>query len=75
LQGYGYGLAVRTCINPGRTKHMTSLGEWGWFGKGSSWFCVDPKEDMVIVFNTQNLGDDSERDRFINAVYGQLEDN
>ncbi|MBQ6239998.1 MAG: beta-lactamase family protein [Firmicutes bacterium] len=75
LQGYGYGLGVRTCINPGRAKHLTSVGEWGWFGKGSSWFCVDPKEDMVIVFNTQSLGDDSERDRFINAVYAQLEDN
>ncbi len=75
-RGYGYGLGVRVATNPGFVDHTTSLGEWGWYGKGSSWFCVDPKEDMVIAFNTQNLSSDKAlpSDSFVNAVYGAIEE-
>ena len=74
-RGYGYGLGVRVATNPGYVKYPTSPGEWGWFGKGNSWFCINPAEDLVIVFNTQNLNDNRamDCDSFVSAVYGELD--
>lgn len=53
IKGYGYGLGVRVMMDPARTGLNGSRGEFGWYGHGGSWFCVDPEEDMVAVFMTQ----------------------
>ncbi|HAN44372.1 MAG TPA: serine hydrolase, partial [Ruminococcaceae bacterium] len=70
-KGYGYGLGVRVMINPAAADIPSSLGEWGWYGKGGSWFCIDPAENMVIVFNTQDISPNANnrKSSFVAAVY------
>lgn len=72
--GYGYGLGVRVLINPASSNVLGGKGQWGWMGKGGSWFCIDPKYDITIVLNTQDTSDDilNYKTRIINTIYGSL---
>jgi CubicO group peptidase (beta-lactamase class C family) len=56
LPGYGWGLGVRIMMDPGKALGLTGKGEFGWAGAASTYFWVDPSEDMVGVFMTQYLG-------------------
>lgn len=56
LPGYGWGLGVRIMMDPGRALALTGKGEFGWAGAASTYFWVDPNEDMVGVIMTQYLG-------------------
>jgi CubicO group peptidase (beta-lactamase class C family) len=55
LQGFGYGLAVRTLLDPIPGGSLLSPGEYGWDGAAGTWFCVDPNEDMTIVYMVQRF--------------------
>ena len=55
LQGFGYGLAVRTLLDPIPGGSLLSPGEYGWDGAAGTWFCVDPTEDMTIVYMVQRF--------------------
>ena len=76
VAGYGFGLGCRVMIDPARTGLNGSEGEFGWFGHGGSWFCVDPQEDMAAVFMTQVIFDKSEKiavtPRIVQALYSAL---
>lgn len=54
--GVGYGLGVGVTTNLVRAALPGSVGEYFWGGAASTYFFVDPKEDMVVVFMTQVLG-------------------
>ena len=56
LPGYGWGLGVRIMMDPGKALALTGKGEFGWAGAASTYFWVDPNEDMVGVIMTQYLG-------------------
>lgn len=56
LPGYGWGLGVRIMLDPGKAMGLTGKGEFGWAGAASTYFWVDPDEDMVGVLMTQYLG-------------------
>jgi CubicO group peptidase (beta-lactamase class C family) len=56
LQGYGWGLGVRIMLDPGQARSLTGKGEFGWAGAASTYFWVDPNEEMVGVIMTQYLG-------------------
>ncbi len=56
LPGYGWGLGVRIMMDPGKALALTGIGEFGWAGAASTYFWVDPNEDMVGVIMTQYLG-------------------
>jgi len=56
MPGYGYGLAGRVMINQGAALGLTSDGEHGWAGAASTYFWVDPAEDVVGVVMSQYLG-------------------
>jgi CubicO group peptidase (beta-lactamase class C family) len=56
LPGYGWGLGVRIMMDPGKALALTGQGEFGWAGAASTYFWVDPNEDMVGVIMTQYLG-------------------
>ncbi len=45
--GFGLGFAVRTSPPPNTT---WPLGEYRWDGAGGSFYFVDPKDDMLVVF-------------------------
>jgi CubicO group peptidase (beta-lactamase class C family) len=74
LRGYGYGLGVRVMLDRTRAGLNTSEGEFGWYGNGGSWFCVDPSENLAVVFLTQKTPNNIQLTvpRFIAAVYGNL---
>jgi CubicO group peptidase (beta-lactamase class C family) len=48
--GFGLGFAVRTAV-PANTSWP--LGEYRWDGIGGTFFFVDPKDDMFVVFMVQ----------------------
>lgn len=56
LPGYGWGLGVRIMMDPGSALALTGKGEFGWAGAASTYFWVDPNEEMVGVFMSQYLG-------------------
>jgi CubicO group peptidase (beta-lactamase class C family) len=55
LRGYGYGLGVRSLIDPTQSGSLLSPGEFGWDGAAGTWFSVDPSEEMTIVYMVQRL--------------------
>lgn len=54
-RGYGYGLGVRVMHNLSAAATAGSLGEFGWDGAASTWFCVDPAEDLIAVHMIQMM--------------------
>ena len=50
--GFGLGFAVRNA--PGVSAFPGSVGEYNWGGAGGTYFWVDPKEDMFVVFMMQS---------------------
>ncbi|MEQ8483240.1 MAG: serine hydrolase domain-containing protein [Pseudomonadales bacterium] len=56
LPGYGWGLGVRVMMDVGQAMALTGDGEFGWAGAASTYFFVDPREDVFGVFMTQYLG-------------------
>ncbi|MFC4320459.1 serine hydrolase domain-containing protein [Litchfieldia salsa] len=55
LAGYGYGLGVRTMIDPAVGGLNSSIGEFGWSGLAGTWMLVDPKEKLSAVYMQQML--------------------
>ena len=63
IPGYGFGLGSRTMMNAGMAGVPGSVGEYGWAGAASTFYWVDPVEEMVGVFMTQYQGiDEPDRD-------------
>ncbi|MEZ5558195.1 MAG: serine hydrolase domain-containing protein [Pseudomonadales bacterium] len=56
LPGYGWGLGVRVMMDTGKAMALTGEGELGWSGAASTYFFVDPREELFGVFMTQYLG-------------------
>jgi CubicO group peptidase (beta-lactamase class C family) len=50
--GFGLGFAVRTAA--GVSPYAGSVGEFNWGGAGGTYFWVDPKEDLFVVFMMQS---------------------
>ena len=51
--GWGFGLGVSVLQDPVRAQISGSPGTFAWGGAASTWFMVDPVEDVVEVFLTQ----------------------
>jgi CubicO group peptidase (beta-lactamase class C family) len=76
LAGYGYGLGVRTMLDPAEAGLNGSEGEWAWDGMMGTYYCVDPAEDMTALFFIQLMSDingDLQRG-FVQTVYGAIDD-
>ena len=56
LPGYGWGLGVRVMVDTGRALQLTNVGELGWAGAASTFFWVDPAEEMIGLVMSQFLG-------------------
>ena len=52
--GYGFGLGFAVRIDQGVSSRMGNPGEYEWGGAGGTYFWVDPREDMFIVFMMQS---------------------
>ncbi|MFP6796791.1 MAG: serine hydrolase domain-containing protein [Pseudomonadales bacterium] len=53
--GIGFGLGFSVVIDPAAAGVLGSPGEFAWGGAASTYFWVDPLEDMTVVFMTQLL--------------------
>ncbi len=72
--GYGFGLGGRVMVAPGAALLPTSLGECGWAGAASTFFWIDPAEELIGVVMTQYLGSNvAIGEEFMTATYQALE--
>jgi CubicO group peptidase (beta-lactamase class C family) len=53
--GVGFGLGFAVTCDPARTLLPGSAGEYSWGGAASTYFWIDPKEDLIAIFMTQLL--------------------
>lgn len=51
--GIGFGLGWAVVIDPVKAKFVTSPGEHHWGGAASTFFWLDPEEDLFVVLLTQ----------------------
>lgn len=75
LTGYGYGLGVRTMIDPARGGALSPIGEFGWGGAAGSSVLADTKNRLAVVF-TQHVLNPREgyyQPRLRNVVYSAFE--
>ena len=52
-EGIGFGLGFAVVLDPVAANVITSPGEHHWGGAASTFFWIDPMEDLVVVFFTQ----------------------
>lgn len=53
LDGYGYGLGVRTLMDTAQAHSNGSVGEFGWTGMLGTYVSIDPKERFSVVYMHQ----------------------
>ena len=51
--GIGFGLGFAVVIDPVKAHIITSPGEYHWGGAASTFFWLDPEEELFVVFFTQ----------------------
>ena len=54
-EGIGFGLGFSVVVNPAAANVLDSAGEFAWGGAASTYFWIDPVEEIVVVFLTQLL--------------------
>jgi CubicO group peptidase (beta-lactamase class C family) len=55
LNGHGYGFGVSVLTDPSESPTVGSIGDWGWDGAASTYFRIDPKEELVILLMTHRM--------------------
>jgi CubicO group peptidase (beta-lactamase class C family) len=53
MEGMGFGIGGAVVLNPARARTPGSIGDFSWGGMASTFFWVDPVQDMSVVFFTQ----------------------
>jgi len=53
--GIGFGLGGAVVLDPVKAQTITSAGEYHWGGAASTFFWIDPVEELYVVFLTQLL--------------------
>ncbi|MEC0125275.1 serine hydrolase domain-containing protein [Paenibacillus pabuli] len=74
MNGYGYGLGVRTHISKSGSGSLSSLGEFGWSGAAGCMAIIDPDSELTVMY-AQHLLNNQEpyiHRRLRNIVYSCL---
>jgi CubicO group peptidase (beta-lactamase class C family) len=53
FNGIGFGLGFAVTIDPARTMIPGSAGDFSWGGAASTYFWIDPREQLIAIFMTQ----------------------
>lgn len=53
--GIGFGLGFSVVLDPAAANVLDSPGEYAWGGAASTYFFIDPVEELIVVFMTQLL--------------------
>lgn len=74
--GVGFGLGFATNIDPAKTLMPGSVGDYYWGGAASTFFWVDPVEDLIAIFMTQLIPSSTYpvRRELRTMVYAALDD-
>ncbi len=74
MEGMGFGLGFSVLVDPAASGSISTVGEYGWGGAGSTVFWVDPVEEVSVVFLTQLVPSDAypNRRQLRATVYGAL---
>jgi CubicO group peptidase (beta-lactamase class C family) len=51
--GVGFGLGFAVTTSPARSLIPGSEGDYSWGGMASTYFCIDPREQLIVIFMTQ----------------------
>ena len=51
--GIGFGLGFAVVLDPVKASIIASVGEHHWGGAASTFFWIDPEEDLFVIFFTQ----------------------
>jgi len=54
-EGIGFGLGFSVVLNPATANVLDSPGEFAWGGAASTYFWIDPMEELIVIFMTQLL--------------------
>ena len=54
-EGIGFGLGFSVVVDPAAASVLDSPGDYAWGGAASTYFWVDPVEDLIVIFTTQLL--------------------
>lgn len=76
--GQGFGLGGSVLLDVGRRGRLGSAGQFGWSGASSTYYTIDPAEDLVAILMLQYLPGGGAHDlpklqhRYYNLVYQAL---
>jgi len=71
----GWGLGVSVVIDDLAYGHLGSVGSFGWSGAATTFFTVDPLEDLTYVIMAQKMPTDGNiRNKIENLIYQALVD-
>ena len=79
-KGEGFGLGGYVVLDVARRGRLGSVGQFGWSGAASTYYTIDPKEQLVALLMMQHLpqglpGDPPKLSvKFYNLVYQSLID-
>jgi CubicO group peptidase (beta-lactamase class C family) len=76
----GFGLGGSVVVDPAQRGRLSSIGAFGWSGAASTYFTVDPKEQLAAILLMQHLPSEQTgvpdlprlADPFYNLVYQAL---
>ena len=74
LAGYGYGLGVRTMIDPALGGSLSPVGEFGWDGAAGAYMVIDPEHDLSLFYmqHMLNASPAYNHPRIRNTMYADL---
>lgn len=52
--GYGFGLGVAVRKDSGVAPFLGEVGDWSWGGAGGTYFWVDPRSELLVVYMMQS---------------------
>lgn len=75
LRGYGYGLGVRTMVDPAEAGSLSSVGEFGWGGAAGASVFVDTELKLGVFYAHHMLNPQESyyQPRLRNAIYSCLD--
>lgn len=76
LKGYGYGLGVRTLMDPKKGETLSTKGEFGWSGAAGVYVSMDPERKITVLY-VQHMRNNLEpyvHPRLRNQVYASIND-
>ena len=73
-KGDGFGLGGRVLVDVAGRGLLGSPGQFGWSGAGSTYYTVDPGENLVALLLMQHVPQDPHKvsGKFYNLVYQSL---